>query len=106
MTASDLAAAVRPIADALDVAYYVSGSVQSSAHGIARTSVDADIVAALEARHDRARLTPELALRSEPWRAYGSRARRGDSVLKYPVTVFHSKGISIAGIGSASASAK
>ena len=29
----------------------MTGSVASSAHGIARTSVDADIVAALEARH-------------------------------------------------------
>lgn len=54
MTASDLAAAVRPVAEALDalgVAYYLTGSVASSAHGVARTSVDADIVAALEPPH-------------------------------------------------------
>ncbi len=54
MTASDLAAAVRPVAEALEalgVSYYLTGSVASSAHGVARTSVDADIVAALEPRH-------------------------------------------------------
>jgi hypothetical protein len=54
MTASDLVAAVRPVAaalEALGVQYYLTGSVASSAHGVARTSVDADIVAALETRH-------------------------------------------------------
>lgn len=54
MTASDLVVAIRPIAEAFDVlrvAYYFTGSVASSAHGVARTSLDADIVAALEAGH-------------------------------------------------------
>lgn len=54
MTASDLVAAVRPVAEALEalgVPYYLTGSVASSAHGVARTSVDADIVAALDTRH-------------------------------------------------------
>ena len=54
MTASDLAAAVRPVAetlDALGVAFYLTGSVASSAHGIARASLDADIVADLQAEH-------------------------------------------------------
>jgi hypothetical protein len=54
MTDSDLVAALRPVADALDalgVRYYLGGSVASSAHGIARASLDADVVAALEPDH-------------------------------------------------------
>lgn len=54
MTESALIAALRPVADALDdlgVRYYLGGSVASSAHGIARASLDADIVAALEPDH-------------------------------------------------------
>ena len=50
MTESDLVAALRPVADALaalGVRYYLAGSVASSAHGIARASLDADIVAEL-----------------------------------------------------------
>ena len=54
MTESDLVAALRPVADAFDalgVRYYLGGSLASSAHGIARASLDADIVAALEPDH-------------------------------------------------------
>ncbi len=54
MTDSDLVAALRPVADALDalgVPDYLTGSVASSAHGIARASLDADVVAALEPDH-------------------------------------------------------
>lgn len=54
MTESDLVAALLPVAgafDALGVRYYLGGSVASSAHGIARASLDADIVAALEPDH-------------------------------------------------------
>lgn len=54
MTDSDLVAALRPITDAFDalgVRYYLSGSVASSAHGVARASLDADVVAALEPEH-------------------------------------------------------
>ena len=54
MTESDLVAALRPVADAFDtlgVRYYLGGSVASSAHGIARASLDADIVAALTPEH-------------------------------------------------------
>jgi hypothetical protein len=54
MTESDLIAALRPVGEALDdlgVRYYLGGSVASSAHGIARASLDADIVAALEPAH-------------------------------------------------------
>jgi hypothetical protein len=54
VTASDLARAVRPVAEALEalgVPFYLTGSVASSAHGIARASLDADIVADLQAVH-------------------------------------------------------
>ncbi len=54
MTESDLVAALRPVADTLDalgVGYYIGGSVASSAHGIARASLDADIVTSLEPKH-------------------------------------------------------
>src|SRR5438034_1372122 len=37
--------------DALSVRYYLSGSVASSAHGVPRASLDADIVASLDAAH-------------------------------------------------------
>lgn len=64
MTAADLAAALRPVAEtleALSVPYYLTGSVASSAHGVARTTVDADIVAALDLRH-----VEPLLVRLEP----------------------------------------
>jgi len=54
MSDSDLVAALRPVAeafDALGVRYYLTGSVASSAHGVARASLDADVVAALEPGH-------------------------------------------------------
>lgn len=54
MTESDLVAALRPVTeafDALGVRYYLGGSVASSAHGIARASLDADLVAALKPEH-------------------------------------------------------
>jgi hypothetical protein len=54
MTASDLVAALQPVADALawlGVPYYIGGSIASSAHGIARASLDVDVVAALQPEH-------------------------------------------------------
>ena len=54
MTAADVVAALRPVADALDalgVRYFLGGSIASSAHGIARASLDADVVAELEPQH-------------------------------------------------------
>jgi hypothetical protein len=54
VTESDLVGALRPVVDLLDalgVRYYLGGSVASSAHGIARASLDADVVAALESEH-------------------------------------------------------
>lgn len=50
----ELDAAVAPVADALDaldVPYYLAGSVVSSVHGIARATSDVDVVAALAGRH-------------------------------------------------------
>jgi hypothetical protein len=52
LTGSDLLAALTPVIDALDalgVPYYVGGSVASSAHGVPRASIDADVVADLDA---------------------------------------------------------
>lgn len=52
MIASDLVAALQPVAEAfgaLHIRYYVGGSLASSAHGIARASLDADVVAEIEA---------------------------------------------------------
>lgn len=54
MTASDLVAALEPVAaafEALGIAYFLGGSVASSAHGVARASLDADIVAEIEPAH-------------------------------------------------------
>jgi hypothetical protein len=53
VTGSDLLAALTPVIDALDalgVPYYVGGSVASSAHGVPRASIDADVVADLDAQ--------------------------------------------------------
>jgi hypothetical protein len=54
VTESDLVSALRPVAEALEalgVRYYLGGSIASSAHGIARASLDADLVAELEPVH-------------------------------------------------------
>lgn len=50
MSGSDLAAALIPVVEALqrlEIGYYVTGSMASSAHGVARASLDVDIVAEL-----------------------------------------------------------
>jgi hypothetical protein len=54
VTADDLLAAVAPVAECFDrlrVRYFLTGSTASSAHGIARASLDADFVAELTAGH-------------------------------------------------------
>jgi hypothetical protein len=54
MTEADLVAALRPVAeafDALGVRYFLGGSVASSAHGVPRASLDADVIAELEPSH-------------------------------------------------------
>lgn len=54
MNTPDIVAAITPVVDAfgrLSVKYAVVGSVASSAHGIARATLDADLVADLKAEH-------------------------------------------------------
>jgi hypothetical protein len=54
LTPPDLIAAVRPVLDVLrdlGVRHYVGGSIASSAHGVARASIDADVVAELRPEH-------------------------------------------------------
>lgn len=54
MTEADLIAALRPVAeafDALGVRYFLGGSIASSAHGVARASLDADVIAELDPSH-------------------------------------------------------
>lgn len=54
MTAPDLLLALGPVLEALralGVRHYVGGSIASSAHGVPRASIDADLVAELRPRH-------------------------------------------------------
>jgi hypothetical protein len=54
VTASELLSALGPLVDALEalgVSYYVGGSLASSAHGIPRASIDADVIADLGPDH-------------------------------------------------------
>ena len=54
MTSDDLLVAVAPVAECLDrlhVRFFVTGSAASSAHGVARASLDVDLVAELEPAH-------------------------------------------------------
>lgn len=54
MTPSELSAALRPVLDifsALGVRHFVAGSIASSAHGVPRASIDADVVAELRPTH-------------------------------------------------------
>ena len=54
MNAPDLVAALRPVLSVLGdlgVRHFVGGSIASSAHGVARASLDVDVVAELEAVH-------------------------------------------------------
>ncbi|HSD29222.1 MAG TPA: hypothetical protein VLL75_18110 [Vicinamibacteria bacterium] len=54
MTAPDLLAALGPLLDTLrglGVRHFVGGSIASSAHGVARASIDADVVAELRPTH-------------------------------------------------------
>lgn len=54
MTASDLLSALEPVVralESLEVRFYVGGSVASSAHGVPRASIDADVIAELRPEH-------------------------------------------------------
>ncbi len=54
MNATEILAAITPVVEAfegLGVAYYIGGSVASSAYGIVRATIDTDIVADLRLEH-------------------------------------------------------
>ena len=54
MTAPDLLVVLAPVLDALrglGARHYVGGSIASSAHGVPRASIDADVVAELDPAH-------------------------------------------------------
>ena len=54
MNDSDILTAIKPVAEAfekLGISYYIGGSLASSAYGIARSTLDVDIVSDLEIRH-------------------------------------------------------
>ena len=54
MSPSDHRRALEPVIDALEqleVFHFIGGSVASSAHGIARTTIDADVIADLQTHH-------------------------------------------------------
>lgn len=75
----DLLAALLPVLDTLrrlDVPHYVGGSIASSAHGIARASIDADVVAGLQASH----VAPLVAALGAAY--YVSEERVRDAVLR------------------------
>jgi hypothetical protein len=101
LSAPDLFVALAPVLeafDALGIRYYVGGSIASSAHGLPRASIDADVIAELGPRHVEpfaARLSGAYYL--SPARLQDAVARRGsfnlihlDTMVK--VDVFVSKG--------------
>lgn len=101
MTAPDLLAAVGPLLDLLQeigVRHYVGGSIASSAHGVARASIDADVVAELRPEHaDRLCLAlgadyyvPEARVRDGIARKASFNVIHLETMLK--VDVFVSKG--------------
>jgi len=54
MHSTDIVAATQPVVKAfelLNIAYYIAGSVASSAYGIARATMDVDMVAAIKPHH-------------------------------------------------------
>lgn len=79
MIAPDLLAALSPVLRALRtlrVLHYVGGSIASSAHGIARASIDADLVADLRPAH----VTPLVVALGDAY--YISEERVRDAVLR------------------------
>ena len=54
MTKPDIILAIEPLVDIFEtkkIAYYIGGSIASSAHGIARATMDVDIVADIKINH-------------------------------------------------------
>lgn len=101
MSAPDLVLALMPVVDALEalgVRHYIGGAVASSAHGVARASLDVDVVADLRDEH----VAPFVALVASAYyvdedRARGAvRARRSFNLIHLAtmlkVDVFVSRG--------------
>jgi hypothetical protein len=66
MSTPDILAALTPVVDAferLGIAYHIGGSVASSAYGIARATLDVDLVADVQAAH----VQPLVALLQEAY---------------------------------------
>jgi len=79
LTTPDLILALVPVLEALrglGVRHYVGGSIASSAHGVPRASIDADVVAELAPRH----AAPLAAALRETY--YVSEERVGDAVSR------------------------
>jgi hypothetical protein len=79
VTAPDLLAALGPLLDllrGLGVRHFVGGSIASSAHGVARASIDADVVAELRPEH------VERLLSSLSNAYYAPEARMRDAVSR------------------------
>lgn len=79
MSAPELRAALDPVLRTLrelGVRHYVGGSIASSAHGVARASIDADVVAELRAEHASLLVS---SLRAE---YYVPEARVSDAILR------------------------
>jgi hypothetical protein len=101
LTSSDLLRALASVADTLEelsVPYYVGGSLASSAHGVPRASIDADVVADLGAAHVRplaAALVGAYYLSEDRMKA-AVEARRSFNLIHlqtmFKVDVFVSKG--------------
>ena len=101
MTEAGLVGALRPVADALEamgVRYYLGGSVASSAHGVARASLDADLVAELDPSHiDRlaSRLEPAYYVPLDQMRRAAAERRSFNLIhlaTMFKIDVFVSKG--------------
>jgi len=101
VNASELQAALDPVLQALraiGVRHYVGGSIASSAHGVARASVDADVVAELLPEHTErligslqaAYYVPEVRVRDAVARRASFNVIHLETILK--VDVFVSKG--------------
>jgi hypothetical protein len=79
VTTADLFVALAPVLDVLrrlGVRHYVGGSIASSAHGVPRSSIDADVVAELGAGH----ATPFVAALAQGY--YVSEERVRDAISR------------------------
>jgi hypothetical protein len=79
VTDSDLLAALEPVLrflQDLGVRHFVGGSIASSAHGVARASIDGDVVAELRAEH----VVPIVQALSDAY--YVSEARVRDAIAR------------------------